>query len=121
MLRIAELQQAEAHGRCDTPGNLSVLGDQIKALAKATAIGITVELGGCTALTYPTGFTICFLGAGGRGANLPALIDTLNAVGGNVDENTVLFIEAWGGDGAAGRLRLFGTGKTTGLRRSLAA
>jgi hypothetical protein len=34
MLRIAELQQAEAHGRCDTPGNLSVLGDQIKALER---------------------------------------------------------------------------------------
>lgn len=93
MLRIAELHQAEAHGRCDTPGNVSVLGDQIKALEKATAIGITAELGGFTALTYPTGFTICFLGAGVRGANLPAVIDTINAVGGNVDENAVLNIE----------------------------
>ena len=94
--------QAEASGGCHTPGNPSVLGDSIKVRAQDTALGITAELGGCTALTINDEFAFCTLGSGGRAVNLPAVIDAINAVGNDVDSNTVLYIQAWGGDGGKG-------------------
>jgi hypothetical protein len=96
------VERAEAVGGCHTPGNPSVLGDPIKALAKASALGITAELGGCTALTINNQFATCTLGPGGRAVDLPAVIDAINAVGGNVNADTIFYIEAWGGDGGPG-------------------
>ena len=96
------VEQAEASGGCHTPGNPSVLGDPIKVRAQATALGITAELGGCTALTINDEFAICTLGSGGRAVNLPAVINAINGAGGDVDDNTVLYIQAWGGDGDKG-------------------
>jgi hypothetical protein len=96
------VEQAEAGGTCHTPGNPSVLGDPIKALARAAALGITAELGGCTALNITSQFATCTLGSGGRAVDLAAVIDAINNVGGGVNNNTTLYIEAWGGDGGAG-------------------
>jgi hypothetical protein len=111
------VEQAEAVGGCHTPGNPSVLGDPIKARAKATALGITAELGGCTALTFTTEFATCTLGPGGRAVNLPAVIDAINDLGANVDENTTLYIEAWGGVATAAMPKQ--PPRSARLRRSL--
>ena len=96
------VERAEAGGACHTPGNPSVLGDPIKARAQATALGVTAELGGCTALNITNQFATCTLGVGGRGVDLAAVIDAINNVGGGVDNNTPFYIETWGGDGGAG-------------------
>ncbi len=96
------VEQAEAGGACHTPGNPSVLGDLIKADAQAAALGVTAELGGCTALNITSQFATCTLGVGGRAVDLAAVIDAINNVGGGVDNNTPFYIEAWGGDGGAG-------------------
>jgi hypothetical protein len=96
------VEQAEAGGACHTPGNPSVLGDRIKAYAQATALGVTAELGGCTALNITTEFATCALGPGSRAVDLTAVIDAINNVGGGVDNNTPFYIEAWGGDGGPG-------------------
>jgi hypothetical protein len=96
------VEQAEAGGACHTPGNASVLGDLIKADARAAALGITAELGGCTALNISSQFATCTLGVGSRAVDLPAVLNAINNVGGNVNNNTPFYIEAWGGDGGAG-------------------
>jgi hypothetical protein len=99
---VRDVEKAEAKGACHTPGNPSVLGDPIKAFARSSALGITAEVGGCTSLTITADFATCTLGAGGRAVDLAAILDAINNVGGNVDENTILYIEAWGGDGGKG-------------------
>ncbi len=96
------VERAEARGACHTPGNPSVLGDPIKTRAQATALSVTAELGGCTALNITSQFATCTLGVGGRAVDLAAVTNAINNVGGGVDNNTPFYIEAWGGDGGAG-------------------
>jgi hypothetical protein len=96
------VEQAEAGGTCHTPGNPSVLGDPIKALARAAALGITSELGGCAALNITSEFATCTLDPASRAIGLDAVIDAINGIGSNIDNNTTLYIEAWGGNGGAG-------------------
>jgi hypothetical protein len=97
-------EQAEALGGCHTPDNPSVLGDPIKARVEATTLGVTAEWGGCTALAVNYQFAICSLGLGGRAVNLPAVIDVFNNLGANINENTVHYIQAWGGDGGTAKM-----------------
>lgn len=95
-------ERADALGGCDTPVNPSAIGYEIKARAKVIALSITSDMGGCTNLTVYDQFAVCQLGPGGNAVDLDSVIDAINSLGGNVDSNTTLYIQAWGGDGGPG-------------------
>jgi hypothetical protein len=95
-------QHAEAFGECRTVGGSATLIGPIKAQFAGLA-GVIAAGAGCSSLTITPGKTaVCKLSSGTSAVDIAAIISQIQAQGQTVDDNTIFWIEAWGGSGAPG-------------------
>jgi hypothetical protein len=96
-----DFERAEATGGCETPGGPSMLRVPIKAEVLRTAENATATTP-CGELNIGETTATCRLDTTKSAINLETLVDDLSAEG--VTDDTILYIEVWGGNGGNGNV-----------------
>jgi hypothetical protein len=91
---------AEDSGACRTPGGASTLREPIEAQVLATADNLATTAD-CT-IVDDDGIAVCQLDKDTSAVDLAALVDDLSEFG--VTDDTIFWIEAWGGNGGDGNV-----------------
>jgi hypothetical protein len=96
-------EQAEAGDACHTPGGASTMREQIRAQVLRT---VHILATGLTCTANPGNVAVCQVDKDVSAADLASVVQTLSGYG--VTENTIFWIQAWGGDGGNGNVSGFG-------------
>jgi hypothetical protein len=106
-------ERAEAGGACHTPGGASTMREQIRAQVLRT---VHILATGLTCTADPGTVAVCQVDKGVSAADLAAVVQKLSGYG--VTENTIFWIQAWGGDGGNGNTSRGGDGGKGGYAQT---
>jgi hypothetical protein len=107
-------EQAEADGACRTPGGASTLREPIEAQVRVTTRNLATTPN-CTT-SSETNTAVCALDKTTSALDLAALVEELSGFG--VTDDTMFWIQAWGGDGSAGNTSEGGRGGQGGYAQT---
>jgi len=96
-------EQAEAGGACHTPGGASTMREQIRTQVMRTVHTLAA---GMTCTASPGNVAVCQVDKGVSALDLATVVQQLSGYG--VTDNTIFWIQAWGGDGSNGNVSGFG-------------